>query len=65
MNLYLVKSSGQDEWGSEYWENLQIFADENLAKQFAKKIKKMIKEDGMQATEKVEIESFTLKTEAV
>ena len=25
MELYLVKSSGQDEWGAEYWENLAIY----------------------------------------
>lgn len=64
MELYLVKSSGQDEWGGEYWENLQIFEDPKIARQFAAKIKKMIRADGLQHVEKVEIENFTLRKEA-
>ena len=64
MELYLVKSSGQDEGGAEYWENLQIFDDLKTARQFAAKVKKMIRADGNQATESVEIENFTLRKEA-
>lgn len=64
MELYLVKSSGRDEWDCEYWENLQIFDDSKTPRQFAAKIKKMIRADGNQATEKVEIENFTLRKEA-
>lgn len=63
MELYLVKSSGQNEWGSEYWENLQIFDDLKLARNFAAKVKKLIRAD--RSTDKVEIENFTLRTEAV
>lgn len=65
MELYLVKSSDQDEWGGEYWENLQIFNDLKLARQFAAKVKRLIRENGDPKTEKVEIENFTLRTEAV
>jgi hypothetical protein len=64
MELYLVKSSGQDEWGGEYWENLVIYDNLKAARQFAAKIKKMIRADGNQATESVEIENFTLRKEA-
>jgi hypothetical protein len=64
MELYLVKSSGQDEWGAEYWENLAIYDNLKAARQFAAKIKKMIRADGNQATESVEIENFTLRKEA-
>jgi hypothetical protein len=64
MELYLVKSSGQDEWGGEYWENLAIYDNLKAARQFAAKIKKMIRVDGNQATELVEIENFTLRKEA-
>jgi hypothetical protein len=64
MELYLVKSSGQDEWGAEYWENLAIYDNLKNARQFAAKIKKMIRADGNQATESVEIENFTLRKEA-
>jgi hypothetical protein len=63
MELYLVKSSGQDEWGNEYWENLQIFNDLTLARNFVAKVKKLIRKD--KGTDKVEIENFTLRTEAV
>jgi hypothetical protein len=65
MELYLVKSSGEDEWGNEYWENLQIFNDAELAGKFAEKIERLIKQDGNEDTEKVEIENFTLRTEAI
>ena len=60
MELYLVKSSGEDEWGNEYWENLQIFNDVALAEQFADKVQKLIDDD--ESTDKVEIENFTLRT---
>jgi hypothetical protein len=65
MELYLVKSSGQDEWGSEYWENLQIFSDPKLARNFAAKVKKLIRTNGDPKTEQVEIENFTLRTEEI
>jgi len=64
MELYLVKSSGQGEFEQEYWENLAIYDNLKGARQFAAKIKKMIRADGNQATEKVEIENFTLRKEA-
>jgi hypothetical protein len=64
MELYLVKSSGQGEFEQEYWENLAIYDNLKNARQFAAKIKKMIRADGNQATEKVEIENFTLRKEA-
>jgi hypothetical protein len=64
MELYLVKSSGQDEWGAEYWENLAIYDNLKAARQFAAKVKKMIRAEGTQATESVEIENFTLRKEA-
>lgn len=64
MELYLVKSSGQDEWGGEYWENLQIFDNLKTARQFAAKVKRLIRADGLQDQEKVEIENFTLRKEA-
>ena len=63
MELYLVKSSGQDEWGNEYWENLQVFNSLQLARKFAAKVKKLIRADN--STDKVEIENFTLRTEEV
>ena len=63
MELYLVKSSGELEYGAEYWENLQIFNDLTLARKFAAKIKRLIRKNGDPKTEKVEIENFTLKTE--
>lgn len=59
MELYLVKSSGEGEFGEEYWENLQIFNDLTLARKFAAKVKKLIRAD--KATDKVEIENFTLR----
>lgn len=62
MELYLVKSSGTDEWGGEYWENLQIFDSLKSARQFSAKVKKLIRAD--QSTDKVEIENFTLRKEA-
>lgn len=62
MELYLVKSSGEDEWGGEYWENLQIFDNLKAARQFAAKVKKLIRAD--QSSDKVEIENFTLRREA-
>ena len=65
MELYLVKSSGEDEWGSVYWENLQIFDDAELAQKFADKVQKLIEQDGNEDTEQVEIENFTLRTEAI
>jgi hypothetical protein len=64
MELYLVKSSGQGEFEQEYWENLAVYDNLKGARQFAAKIKKMIRADGNQATEKVEIENFTLRKEA-
>jgi hypothetical protein len=64
MELYLVKSSSQDEWGSEYWENLQIFNDYKAARKFAAKVKRLIRASGDAKTDDVEIENFTLKTEA-
>ena len=63
MELYLVKSSGEDEWGNEYWENLQIFNDLSLARKFTAKVKRLIRAD--KSTDKVEIENFTLRTEEV
>jgi hypothetical protein len=63
MELYLVKSSGEDEWGCVYWENLQIFNDLELAQKFADKVRKLIEAD--ESTDEVEIENFTLRTEAV
>lgn len=63
MELYLVKSSGQDEWSNTYWENLQIFNDLELAEKFAEKVRKLIEQDGNEDTEEVEIENFTLRTE--
>ena len=65
MELYLVKSSGEGQFGEEYWENLQIFNDLKLARKFAAKIKKLIRSNGDPKTEKVEIENFTLRTEEV
>jgi hypothetical protein len=65
MELYLVKSSSQDEWGGEYWENLQIFSSLKLAREFAAKVKKLIRSNGDPKTEKVEIENFTLREAAV
>jgi len=56
MELYLVKSSGADEWGNEYWENLQIFNDIELAE-------KLI--DADESDDKVEIENFTLRTKEI
>jgi hypothetical protein len=64
MELYLVKSSGQGEFEQEYWENLAIYDNLKSARQFAAKIKKMIRADGNQKTEQVEIENFTLRKEA-
>ena len=63
MELYLVKSSGLDEWGNEYWENLQIFNDLELAEKFADKVQRLIDED--EGTDQVEIENFTLRTEVL
>lgn len=63
--LYLVKSSGELEYGQEYWENLQIFNDLKLARKFAAKVKRLIRTNGDPRTEKVEIETFTLRTEEV
>ena len=63
MELYLVKSSGLDEWGNEYWENLQIFDSLKLARNHAAKVKKLIRAD--KSTDKVEIENFTLRTEDI
>jgi hypothetical protein len=63
MELYLVKSSGTDEWGGIYWENLQIFNDLKLARKFAAKVKKLIRAD--KSTDEVEMENFTLRTEEV
>jgi hypothetical protein len=63
MELYLVKSSGTDEWGSEYWENLQVFEDLKLARKYVAKLKKLIRSDG--SDDKVEIENFTLRTEEI
>ena len=63
MELYLVKSSSEDEFGCEYWENLQIFDSLKTARQFAAKVKKLIRAD--KSTDKVEIENFTLRKEAV
>jgi hypothetical protein len=64
MELYLIKSSGQGEFGEEYWENLAVYDNLKGARNFAAKVKKMIRADGNQATEKVEIENFTLRKEA-
>jgi len=64
MELYLIKSSGQGEFGEEYWENLAVYDNLTAARNFAAKVKKMIRADGNQATEKVEIENFTLRKEA-
>ena len=61
--LYLVKSSGEDEWGNEYWENLQIFEDLTLARKFVAKLKRLLRKD--KSTDKVEIENFTLRTEEI
>jgi hypothetical protein len=63
MELYLVKSSGADEWGNEYWENLQIFNDVELAEKFAEKVQKLI--DADDSDDKVEIENFTLRTQEI
>jgi len=65
MELYLVKSSGEGEFETEYWENLQIFNDLTLARKFAAKVKRLIRANGDPKTEKVEIENFTLRTEEV
>jgi len=61
--LYLVKSSGEDEWGNEYWENLQIFENPTLARKFVAKLKRLLRKD--KSTDKVEIENFTLRTEEI
>ena len=63
MELYLVKSSSQDEWGSEYWENLQIFDNLKAARQFAAKVKKLIRNSGDAKTDDIAIENFTLRKE--
>ena len=61
MELYLVKSSCEDEWGCEHWENLQIFDNLKGARQFSAKVKRLIRAD--KSTDKVEIENFTLRKE--
>lgn len=61
MELYLVKSSGEDQFGGEYWENLAIYDNLKAARQFAAKVKKLIRAD--KARDKVEIENFTLRGE--
>jgi len=65
MELYLVKSSGELDYGMEYWENLQVFNDLKLARKFAAKVKRLIRANGDPKTEKVEIENFTLRTEEI
>jgi hypothetical protein len=65
MEIYLVKSSNQDEWGNEYWENLQVFSDLDLAEKFAKKIEKLIEDSGDPEIEQVEIENFSLRTQEI
>jgi len=47
----------------KYWENLAIYDNLKAARKFAAKVKKLIKDDGLQYEEKVEIENFTLRTE--
>ena len=64
MELYLVKSSSQDEWGSEYWENLQIFNNLAAARNFAAKVKRLIRSDKATNTDDVAIENFTLKSDS-
>ena len=63
MELYLVKSSGEGEFGQEYWENLQIFNDIKLARKFMAKVKRLIRKD--KSCDKVEMETFTLRTEEI
>ena len=63
MELYLVKSSGEGDFGQEYWENLQIFNDIKLARKFMAKVKRLIRKD--KSHDKVEMETFTLQTEEI
>ena len=63
MELYLVKSSGEGDFGQEYWENLQIFNDIKLARKFMAKVKRLIRED--KSDDRVEMETFTLRTEEI
>jgi len=63
MELYLVKSSGEGDFGQEYWENLQIFNDIKLARKFMAKVKRLIRKD--KSHDKVEMETFTLRTEEI
>lgn len=64
MELYLVKSSSISSFNEEYWENLAIFDNLKTARQFAAKVKRLIRADGLQNQEKVEIENFTLRKES-
>ena len=64
MELYLVKSSSVNEWGAEYWENLQIFDTLGDARKFSAKVKRLIRANGDSKTDFVEIENFTLRTKA-
>lgn len=64
MELYLVKSSSVNEWGAEYWENLQIFDTLDDARKFSAKVKRLIRASGDSKTDFVEIENFTLRTKA-
>ena len=61
MNIYLVKSSYQTEEGEDFWENLQVFISLKLAKKFATKVRKLIKED--KSKDKVVIQTFILNTD--
>ena len=63
MELYLVKSSCEGDFGQEYWENLQIFNDIKLARKFMAKVKRLIRAD--KSSDKVEMETFTLRTEEI
>ena len=65
MELYLVKSSSIDEWGAEYWENLQIFDNLQNARKFCAKVKRLIRDNGDSKTDFVEIENFTLRTQSL
>ena len=62
MELYLVKSSCEGDFGQEYWENLQIFNDIKLARKFMAKVKRLIPD---KSSDKVEMETFTLRTEEI